>query len=437
MIRKFTHRLRTMFRSINHFASATEEYSRSNRENWKGKVLNFILYSSVADRLLNQTLKTLAYNPNITFFAILVLYLIFCIIWFPLYLLSLAVSWWGSILCLICCIILGARSFARTIMFPGSTKSLQKQYSVDFMRRFSFQIEHFSSMASSFATMLLLLAGGKMARPAQDMAHRKFADIQHVLDEQLPDIAHWVQNATTEAVAKKTITAEEAEVFISLRSRVEELTSALIDIKPLAHDLLSMGSSASVYSSGNLKASHLLAACKKIMKICESLSAAAISVKPRSANSGNNNASFDGEDAGGGGGISAGILNSLKALTAGTDGPSGTEKLSFPLMREQMQSFFGGQRVQVMGCDDNIIDAIYVPCAAVYEESQRNVQGSDRSRAFQEGASRVGPASPMGTVLFCSPNAGLYECVSQASKDASWIGFYTKLGFDVCFFNYR
>ena len=46
-------------------------------------------------------------------------------------------------------------------------------------------------------------------------------------------------------------------------------------------------------------------------------------------------------------------------------------------------------------------------------------------------------SSPIGTVLFCSPNAGLYECLSQASKESSWVGYYCALGFDVCLFNYR
>ena len=47
------------------------------------------------------------------------------------------------------------------------------------------------------------------------------------------------------------------------------------------------------------------------------------------------------------------------------------------------------------------------------------------------------PPSPLGCVMFCSPNAGLYELLSQVNKEASWVGWYTSLGFDVCLFNYR
>ncbi|KAJ1428563.1 Alpha/Beta hydrolase protein, partial [Ochromonadaceae sp. CCMP2298] len=45
--------------------------------------------------------------------------------------------------------------------------------------------------------------------------------------------------------------------------------------------------------------------------------------------------------------------------------------------------------------------------------------------------------SAKGLVLFCSPNAGFYEGVSQCDINGSWVGFYLKQGFDVCMFNYR
>ena len=45
--------------------------------------------------------------------------------------------------------------------------------------------------------------------------------------------------------------------------------------------------------------------------------------------------------------------------------------------------------------------------------------------------------SHIGTVLFCCPNAGMYECMANASREYSWIGFYGKFGLDVCIYNYR
>jgi len=47
-------------------------------------------------------------------------------------------------------------------------------------------------------------------------------------------------------------------------------------------------------------------------------------------------------------------------------------------------------------------------------------------------------ANPNGTVLYCAPNAGMYETFAMIPETASWLGYYTNvLGMDVVFFNYR
>jgi hypothetical protein len=34
-------------------------------------------------------------------------------------------------------------------------------------------------------------------------------------------------------------------------------------------------------------------------------------------------------------------------------------------------------------------------------------------------------------VVFCNPNAGLYECANSSPKSADWLEFYRVLGFQV------
>jgi hypothetical protein len=90
-------------------------------------------------------------------------------------------------------------------------------------------------------------------------------------------------------------------------------------------------------------------------------------------------------------------------------------------MREQVKSKFGAERFLINGADGNVIDGVYIP------SQERHGSTSYDPHAI----------SNVGTVLFCSPNAALYELLAQANKESSWVGFYTKLGFDVCLFNYR
>lgn len=116
-----------------------------------------------------------------------------------------------------------------------------------------------------------------------------------------------------------------------------------------------------------------------------------------------------------------GIMGNIKKIYKG---PSGYELISFPLMRVQLVSTFNGERFTINGADNNKIDGIVV-------------KPSLKDRQMAGSCSPDYVSSPVGTVLFCCPNAGMYECMANASRDVSWIGYYTRLGFDVCIFNYR
>ena len=429
-------RTRTMIRS---WASTLEDLAtREAGQTLRGRVLSVLLYRSVADRVFSPLLKTVAYSPVMVLLALLVVYTFFCLVWLPLYLISLLVTWWGSVLILVSSIVAGARSFARTIMFPGSTRSLQKQYSVDFLRRLTYQVESAAALISRLSSSLINVSSARASRPATDLAQRQFREVYAMFDEDhyLGDLEGWLRDALAEARAQQLLSPEELLGPETLLQRVGELIPALHELRPGATDLLSHGPSSSIFGSSNSKSSLLREQCKTTLTRTAALQAALINMKPR--------AGGDAEEPsspGGGGGMSGGLFSTIKAIITGTDGPAGVEKLAFPLMRQQLKTYFGGERLTVMGIDDNAIDVMYVPSAQAHEAAiaKGTSGGSGTTHPFQQsgGASTPLPVSTLGTVLFCAPNAGLYECVSQASKEASWVGFYTSLGFDVCFFNYR
>ena len=61
--------------------------------------------------------------------------------------------------------------------------------------------------------------------------------------------------------------------------------------------------------------------------------------------------------------------------------------------------------------------------------------------AFEGSLGRVHPTEHVQegvpAVIFCNPNAGLYECANMSPKSSDWITFYQSLGFQVVLFNYR
>ena len=81
--------------------------------------------------------------------------------------------------------------------------------------------------------------------------------------------------------------------------------------------------------------------------------------------------------------------------------------------------------------------------SAEYDAWLKGAPGARQPRASRVGAGpqRDGSAGrlhgrlpPIGVVLFCGPNAGLYELTHYQSD---WVTFYKSLGFDVCVYNYR
>ena len=169
-----------------------------------------------------------------------------------------------------------------------------------------------------------------------------------------------------------------------------------------------------------------------------------------------------------------GIIWAVKQLLKINQGPVGSAKFSFSIMRQQLKSKFRAERITVMGKDGNKIDGILVPCREQYDimEAKQNEvdeekKGKEREKSQKEKEKEGGkeressrdsrvnstgsngnspgppslsppsssslspsssspppsssprrgilapefPPSALGTVLFCSPNAGLYECL--------------------------
>lgn len=103
-------------------------------------------------------------------------------------------------------------------------------------------------------------------------------------------------------------------------------------------------------------------------------------------------------------------------------------------MREQLKFKYGASRYSVLGEDGNVIDAVWIPC--VHPKGGPGGTATNRSGdalpttdPSTRHPNSVSSSTAVGTVLFCCPNAGLYECVSQSNPQASWLGIYQYIYF--------
>ena len=375
------------------------------------------------------------FHPLVISGIALVLYGLFCIVYIPLYLLSFLVTPLGSVCVLLYCIRLLAVFVGTSIAFPGSTKSLQRDYSVDYIKRFSAQLEQTSITASNFAsTVIVVIKGGVVAKIGSAAITQRFNELV-VVTEALPSVRAWLTNVLESADAVKA-TADEISCIAHCKRSVELLTGAVLDIKNVltrtpGFDLRSMNTAVQNKSFDKAAGIAIVNSASACLKASEDLKRAAISIRPVPATVDEQQSS------------AASVSNFIGSLAKFNSGPAGSAKFSFALMREQLKTSFGATRIFVVGCDANVIDGVIVPSKRRMQKRQSGGGSpfTSPSRYAVEPLDRRidecdEDTSALGTVLFCSPNAGLYECAWQA-QESSWLGFYTSLGFDVCMYNYR
>eukprot|EP01034_Spumella_vulgaris_P034452 gene34452-42490_t len=231
----------------------------------------------------------------------------------------------------------------------------------------------------------------------------------------LPKLQLSLKSAVEALVQSKSVSADEQQILVQLHLTLNNFNVALSNLVSTPNDFFRPSNSrnGSAGGSRNTQGGGGLLAASQCLKACEALKiAASMSQPPKNVS---------GEE-------ESGLMTKLKGLLSFTEGLKGSEKLTFPYMRELLRSRFDAQRLTITGSTGNTIDAIVIKSSAVMNGELR-----PRSAATQSADQTV---DSRGMVLFCSPNAGFYECVSQSELRQSWLGYYCVLGYDVCYYNY-
>ncbi len=108
-----------MLRLINGLAAKIEN-SIQNDTLILGSCCKFMLSKSMADVFLNMLFKSIAYNASTAAIVLLVVYLVICIIYLPLFWFSYLITSFGSLMLLVVGIGLFLRSISRSMTFAGN-----------------------------------------------------------------------------------------------------------------------------------------------------------------------------------------------------------------------------------------------------------------------------------------------------------------------------
>lgn len=273
----------------------------------------------------------------------------------------------------------------------------------------------------------MLVVNNQLSRGDLSQVHHKLHQIVAAA-ENLPPLLQSLKKASDEILASKKCKPKEEEDIRKFIRTIESFQIALSEFTPEVVQLLTPSPNRTTTTR-----KHFIVLAGRCLQASDNLRA--LSVSPLSR-----------ED----------DLFSVIQRMLFEGGPVGIERLAFPTMRDTLIYKHNAIRMPIQGSNKNLIDTMIIPCG----NTQKTTANSSNSRASHDSINSLGELeggpksftssqssntpsrfyspSKVGTVLFCSPNAALYEVFSYGEKNQkSWMGFYLSLGFDICYFNYR
>lgn len=485
------------FNFIQTMAQYIEEFTRPENNSSTGRCLKSFAFPSLADRLWTP-FKFICFSPIIALGVLLILYLIFVVIYFPLWVLSFLLTSYGSFVALLYAIHCLSVYITRNIAFPGGTIMSQKQLSIDLMRRLSGFFEGMSVKANQYLSVLVLISQGKM--PVTEILSLQYQLQQYTYHiESFPNMLLYLKDALEEVNTQneKALKPDEQRACLQFLKSIEDfLTSYYAVLEYL--NMFFTHFQAHQFTAA--KKEELMKITKKCLKAADILRICAIAIRPQTKKPGQG----DEEDANGGNNGGGGFNEIFALLLSFRQQIDSFEKLAFPYMRAMIRHNYGGKIVQMKGAQDMPLEGMYV---SAYEWKLKKAQkesstvtpsssssgphstsdsagmmnglsspkrrtssgaslpslttstsiSSTRQRSstslsnihdptghsnhpmsgHQHYPSASTNTSPLGIVIFCNPNAGYYEVFSQMDIEKCWLGYYLTLGYDVFVYNYR
>eukprot|EP01038_Epipyxis_sp_PR26KG_P013207 gene13207-17699_t len=389
---------------------------------------------TIADKI-NPPLKNIINSSFNAFILIIVIYILFLILFVPLWLISFLITSYGSFLLSLYGLHRLCIYITSLIAFPGSMKSTQKDIAIDFINSHLNNIEICSKMIGEISASLLLIANNKLSI-------NELPSIQSQLDELFPyiikskDNSQYLANAIINIYKLKLISEEEYVNYNQLPQQQNQLISQTHELASV-HDLYyQLQQSIQIQRNHNNRNqtnnnsgydNNIIKICANLLKISEAIKYTLSIIRPTHQNNEENKQIQK-------------IMKSIYAFLGFGMSLQGIELLSFPLMREKLKDRVGALPFSILGSSNNIIiDGMIIPYHLGKNKMKNSHSNSATTTTTNNNKIEYFPNdnNRKGIVLFCSPNAAFYENIAQIDINSTWFGFYSQLGYDVCVYNYR
>lgn len=417
-------------------AQHIEELSR-DEESCVGKYLKHLLYPCLSDKLIFP-LRHICTNPIISIAVLLILYLVFLLIFAPLWLASFIVTSYGAFALFLVAFHYLAIFIGRSIAFPGCNSATVKQLSGETIRRLAEYLENTAIATNELTSSLMLVASGKLT--AEQLQQSDTYSMEQIWQavEYFPRMQAYFQEALETLKKEKALQGDEVKTLTQLISGMDDCFGTF-------RDLFSFFQS---HRSRRLPMSPqtLLLLSSKCLQASEKVRTNAHALKPPRHSQGSEEEN---------------IMAAVKSLLSFASGLTGYEKVSFPYLRAILTQKHGAQSVRIKGSDNNLIDGVLLRAScdprrpnsgvtstvslvddlptATIVGAANSASHNTNNTATNNNNNNAGsnPVNSSTLVIFCSPNAGFYEGISQHNYEKSWFGYYLGLGMDVFVYNYR
>lgn len=408
-------------RTIHSIAQSLEEASREDEQEgkWYARPLAFCINSSLADKL-SGPLRYVCFSPLVVLIVIAVLYVLFLIVFCPLWLLSYIITVAGSYLVFFVMFHYLAVYITRSIAFPGSTTAAQQQISAEVLRRIAAYLDGLASSTNEVCALLILVFAGQLDVAEVQSIQREILSIW-MSAQYLPNIFYGVSQAVDFLKHEKKLSPEETISVNQLTKGMEDFSNTLQNLLNALtqNDVRKLQDRSFVSRLAKelpFRAQELSNSTGRCLAASESLRVSAGIVRPKPS----------GDD-------ESDILGMIRPLLAWNSGVTGYDQLAFPFMRALLQRTYGAKIFSVKGSNDNFVDCLYINAEEARSIRAARASGSE----YQAPPASATPVHSNKLVLFCGPNAGFFETIAQMDYETSWCGYYVSKGIDFVAFNYR
>ena len=331
--------------------------------------------TTLDSKITHPTLALLLRNPSTSVLALILTYVIVITLTSPLYLLSFIVTGYSTTVLFLLALIYLIQSVGRFMTYPGASLSVQREISIDYLKRLSAQLLQICKQVSTLMSHLEMFLSQPAHHSNDYSLISKIAEIQSI-----PPYLFQLSQMIAFAIQKMKDTKAGGEY-----ANYELFQLCVYQI---AHHIQTLQC---ILQQNRIDPEHreLILACSKS---AEELNDLIMGILPPKTDTDNY------------------LHHFTHFVSSFIYGPQKFECLMFPLMQQQFLHVFQAELFSIQGNSQNTIHGAWI-------------------------ASRK--AQPVGCLLFCCPNLGIVECIGLSNQETSWIGFYLSLGFNICVFNYR